>query len=250
MTGTVVLSLLSGVIGANGIPHFLSGIIRRDYPIATGGGHTANAVAGFAAFVVAAALLLLADAPKAPLAAALSGAVGFLAMSLFHARRGAFALSRRQGRPEWQEPTEYLSPAWVQAVRELFILELAGVDLSGVELAWSEEVTGAPARLLRRGRHSVGWHFLLKDGRVTVGAGTLPDASVVLSADYHALRFLQRYEVAGLPERREQLARYRASFSERTLLSAVGVSEALPRLPEALRERLTALHDRIASITA
>lgn len=99
MTRTIVLVLLAGLMGTNGIPHFVAGITAREYPNLTGNSATNNAVGGLAAFAIAGALLAAAPVGEHPRAALSAGALGAVAMTLFHARRGAYWMSARFGRP-------------------------------------------------------------------------------------------------------------------------------------------------------
>jgi hypothetical protein len=99
MIQAIVLAFLAGLMGTNGIPHFVSGITAREYPNLTGNSATNNAVGGLAAFAIAGVLLVLAHAARHPWAALSAGALGVVAMTVFHARRGAYRMSVRFGRP-------------------------------------------------------------------------------------------------------------------------------------------------------
>ena len=94
-----VLALLAGLMGTNGIPHFVTGITGREFPNLTGNSATNNAVGGLAAFAIAGLLLVPAHVADHPWAALVAGAVGVVAMTVFHARRGAYRLSARFGKP-------------------------------------------------------------------------------------------------------------------------------------------------------
>ena len=99
MIQTIVLTFLAGLMGTNGIPHFVQGITAREYPNVTGNSATNNAVSGLAAFAIAGALSLVAHVGDHPRAALIAGAVGAVVMTVFHARRGAYWMSRRFGKP-------------------------------------------------------------------------------------------------------------------------------------------------------
>jgi hypothetical protein len=99
MTQTIVLAFLAGLMGTNGIPHFVSGITAREYPNVTGNSATNNAVGGLAAFVIAGLLLAAAPVGDHPRAALSAAALGAVVMTMFHARRGAYWMSARFGRP-------------------------------------------------------------------------------------------------------------------------------------------------------
>ena len=99
MIQTIALAFLAGLMGTNGIPHFVSGITAREYPNLTGNSATHNAVGGLAAFAIAGALLALAHVGDHPRAAVIAGALGVIGMTVFHARRGAYRMSTRFGKP-------------------------------------------------------------------------------------------------------------------------------------------------------
>jgi hypothetical protein len=90
MWQTLILSLLAGIFGANGVPHFVKGITKETYPCVFGNSSVPNLVAGWAGFVVAVLLLYWADVEKHLAISLVSGAVGVLAIGLFHAQIGAF----------------------------------------------------------------------------------------------------------------------------------------------------------------
>jgi hypothetical protein len=94
MWQAIVFGFLSGLMAANGFPHFARGVTKRRYPCQFGNGPVPNVIAGWAAFVIAGVLLYFAHAGQHPGWALGCAAVGALAISLFHAGPGAF------GRPE------------------------------------------------------------------------------------------------------------------------------------------------------
>jgi hypothetical protein len=94
-----VLTFLAGLMGTNGIPHFVQGITAREYPNLTGNSPTNNAVGGLAAFAIAGALTAWAHVGDHPRAALIAAALGVLAMAVFHAQRGAYRMSARFGKP-------------------------------------------------------------------------------------------------------------------------------------------------------
>lgn len=99
MIQAIALTFLAGLMGTNGIPHFVQGITAREYPNLTGNSATNNAVGGLAAFAIAGALSLVAHVGDHPRAALIAGAVGAVVMTVFHARRGAYWMSQRFGKP-------------------------------------------------------------------------------------------------------------------------------------------------------
>jgi hypothetical protein len=99
MIQAIVLAFLAGLMGFNGIPHFVQGITGREFPNLTGNSATNNAVGGLAAFAIAGVLLSLAHVADHVWPALIAGAVGAVVMTVFHARRGAYWMSARFGRP-------------------------------------------------------------------------------------------------------------------------------------------------------
>jgi hypothetical protein len=99
MIQAIVLAFLAGLMGTNGIPHFVSGITAREYPNLTGNSATNNAIGGLAAFAIAGGLLALAHVGNHPRAALIAAALGVVGMTVFHARRGAYRMSIRFGKP-------------------------------------------------------------------------------------------------------------------------------------------------------
>jgi len=90
MWQTLVLSFVAGVLGANGTPHFVKGIVREQFPSALGNTPPANLVAGWAMYVGTAVALAYAHPTHHPAAAIIAAALGVLPMGLFHATFGAF----------------------------------------------------------------------------------------------------------------------------------------------------------------
>jgi predicted anti-sigma-YlaC factor YlaD len=99
MIQAIVLAFLAGLMGFNGIPHFVQGITGREFPNLTGNSATNNAVGGLVAFAIAGTLIALAHVADHVWPALIAGAVGALVMTVFHARRGAYWMSARFGKP-------------------------------------------------------------------------------------------------------------------------------------------------------
>ncbi|HEY3559234.1 MAG TPA: hypothetical protein VGL05_17305 [Kribbella sp.] len=99
MIQAILLAFLAGLMALNGVPHFVTGITGHEFPNLTGNSATNNAVGGLAAFAIAAALLATAHVGEHPWAALIAGASGAVVMTVFHARRGAYWMSRRFGKP-------------------------------------------------------------------------------------------------------------------------------------------------------
>lgn len=98
MLQTIALCLLAGVMGANGIPHFVRGITAQEYPNMTGNSPVRNVVGGWVALVIAGLLVFWSGADQHALIAFVAAAFGALGMAVFHARGGAFRLNARYGR--------------------------------------------------------------------------------------------------------------------------------------------------------
>lgn len=87
---TLLLCLLAGLCIGNGLPHFIKGITKADYPSMLGNGPVPNLIAGWSSLTIAAFLLLAADLGAAPAVSTAAISIGVLAMGLFHAKIGAF----------------------------------------------------------------------------------------------------------------------------------------------------------------
>ena len=85
-----LLAFLAGAFGANGVPHFVSGITKGSYPCVFGNSAIPNLIAGWASFVLATLFAYETDFAHYPIAALVSGAIGVLLMGLFHAAGLAF----------------------------------------------------------------------------------------------------------------------------------------------------------------
>lgn len=90
MIATIVLSFLAGVFAGNAFPHFVKGITREAYPNVFGGSPMSNFLVGWFGFVTAAGLVYLAHPGSHPFVSFAAGALGVIAMGLFHAGHGAF----------------------------------------------------------------------------------------------------------------------------------------------------------------
>ena len=93
MWQTILLSFLAGVMGGNGIPHFIKGITKENYPNMMGNTPVPNFLAGWSALVITALLLSAAQIDQNPLGALVSASVGVLLIGLFHSWHGAFGRS-------------------------------------------------------------------------------------------------------------------------------------------------------------
>ncbi|WP_020497214.1 hypothetical protein [Sciscionella marina] len=89
-------AFLGGLMLANGVPHFLSGVRGVRYSCVLGNSAERNALAGVSAFALAGGLLCAAGRGRSQPVAAAAGA---LAISVFHARGGPHWLNTVAGRP-------------------------------------------------------------------------------------------------------------------------------------------------------
>ncbi|MFK4811095.1 hypothetical protein N8A98_20995 [Devosia neptuniae] len=89
------IAVLIGVLFGNGIPHFVSGISRKNYPSLAGEGAVPNLVGGWILFNLAGGLALFQCATLVanPVASAVGLSIGLLAIGLFHASGGAYRIS-------------------------------------------------------------------------------------------------------------------------------------------------------------
>ena len=90
MWPSIVLGFFAGVFFGNGIPHFVKGITRDCYPCVFGGGPVPNLIAGWISLIVAGSLTRWIDMPEWGMQAAMSAAVGLLAIGVFYAGPVAF----------------------------------------------------------------------------------------------------------------------------------------------------------------
>jgi hypothetical protein len=90
MWQAIILSFLAGVMGGNGIPHFVKGITKENYPNVMGNGPVPNFIAGWSALVITALLIHAVDIEHYPLEAFIFACLGVFLIGLFHAWHGAF----------------------------------------------------------------------------------------------------------------------------------------------------------------
>jgi hypothetical protein len=90
MLGTIILCFIAGVWFGNGIPHFVKGVTKEDYPCGLGNGPVPNFLAGWLAIATTPLFLYLGHASSHPLAAWITAALGVVPIGLFHSWHGAF----------------------------------------------------------------------------------------------------------------------------------------------------------------
>jgi hypothetical protein len=90
MINTIIFSFLAGIWFGNGIPHFVRGITKKNYPSMLGKTPIPNLIAGWLAIATTPLFFYWTQPAEYPIAAWAGGAVGLLAIGLFHAGPGAF----------------------------------------------------------------------------------------------------------------------------------------------------------------
>jgi len=90
------------------------------------------------------------------------------------------------------ESLEFCSEAWVRCLQDYMTTHLDGLDLSGVTISFSEELTDPPAHLVHDGEDSAGWHYRVTDGVLIVEAAPLRDADRRMVGDYDRVVVLAR----------------------------------------------------------
>jgi hypothetical protein len=141
---------------------------------------------------------------------------------------------------------QFLSVAWVDAVRSAIERLLAGVDLDGLDFAISEEVTGAPPGVRPHQAETVGWHLRIRDGRIEVGYQPLADADIRVVVDYRTHHDLARRLWAGDAA---AMASARALRQQATAEGRLRTEGDLSKAPSVIRDLAFRLHDPVAMLT-
>jgi len=87
-------SLLAGIVFGNGVPHFIKGITKENYPCMLGNSPTPNLIAGWLSFILFSFVVQWVDTDRFRTASLIAGSVGLLAIGLFHSSIGAFGRKR------------------------------------------------------------------------------------------------------------------------------------------------------------
>lgn len=90
MLQTIILCFVAGIWFGNGVPHFVKGITKENYP-GIGSTPVPNFIAGWAIIATTPLFLYWAHASSHPLAAWVAGALGVVPIGLFHSWHGAIA---------------------------------------------------------------------------------------------------------------------------------------------------------------
>lgn len=146
------------------------------------------------------------------------------------------------------EKHEFGSPSWLRmtcsAAEQL--ITRSGVDLSGIDYVFGEEIVDLPARLNPDGANGVGWTVQIRDG--IVSTRTLPppeDADLVNVADWEAVEPLAHCITGEDPAQDEHM------MQEAARLVAEGklAQRVLRERPEILVPVLAPLHNAVVALT-
>jgi hypothetical protein len=141
-----------------------------------------------------------------------------------------------------EERHEFCSAGWVDCVRALIGESLAELDLSGVTMSFSEELTDPPAHLLTPDRSSVGWHYRIDDGTLTVEGQPMHDADLRMIGDYDTIVVLAR-----LPYADPEIGPLATAALNTGTMRYEGSSEGGDRR---VLKAMQALHDNLVPLTA
>ncbi|WP_143305631.1 hypothetical protein [Chitinophaga vietnamensis] len=90
MINNLICCFFAGFFFANGIPHFVKGITKENYPCLFGNRPIPNLLAGWTMLLVSLIVFHFTVITKDDFAAQAAVAVGALSIGLFHAGPGAF----------------------------------------------------------------------------------------------------------------------------------------------------------------
>jgi hypothetical protein len=140
------------------------------------------------------------------------------------------------------ERHEFCSASWVDCVRALIDESVVGFDLTGVTMSFSEELTDPPAHLLVSDRSTVGWHYRIDDGSLSVECRPMPEADLRMIGDYDTIVVLAR-----LPYTDPEIGPLAEAALEAGTLRYEGSSEGGDRR---VLKAMKALHDNLVPLTA
>jgi ectoine hydroxylase-related dioxygenase (phytanoyl-CoA dioxygenase family) len=144
-----------------------------------------------------------------------------------------------------RERVEFLSDGWIEASRRYLedAVETTPALRTG-RYAVCESFTDAPPGLGLPDDRAV-WHFVVDDGRVTVGRGDLDGADVRVDGDYQAILAIAQTVYAAGPE---AVARAQRELAHRTAANPTQVRGGLTGDPAAIAT-IERLHDFLAART-
>jgi hypothetical protein len=139
---------------------------------------------------------------------------------------------------------ELASPDWIRAASESLSESVAGLGSAAEDLGFSvcERYSDAPPHLAADGKLS--WHVRVVDGQVSVAAGDLTDADVMISGRYHAALPIARTVYAGDPSAGARATRLSAHWFGKGSTSLRGEFRDPRALP-----LLAQMHDALARRT-
>ncbi len=137
---------------------------------------------------------------------------------------------------------EFCSVEWVRCLRSYIAGHLADLDLSGVTMSFSKELINPPPHLVTKGATSLGWHFRLADGALSVEESPLREADQRMVGDNATV-----VELARLPYSDSEIGTLaQKALDQGTLLYEGDASGADRRVVRAIK----GLHDHLAQRTA
>ena len=140
------------------------------------------------------------------------------------------------------ERHEFCGASWVDCVRALIGESVAELDLSGITMSFSEELTDPPAHLLNPGRSTVGWHYRIANGTLSVEGQPMHDADLRMIGDYDTVVVLAR-----LPYADPEIGPLAEAALNAGTLRYEGSSEGGDRR---VLKAMTSLHDNLVPLTA
>lgn len=84
MLATIILSFLAGLLGANGVPHYITGVTGEEHPSPFGKSALINLIEGWVAFLIGGILWYFARMQGYPVIAYAFAALGVLVIGFVH----------------------------------------------------------------------------------------------------------------------------------------------------------------------
>jgi hypothetical protein len=81
---TILLSFFAGLFGANGVPHYITGVTGQEHPSPLGSSAVVNAIEGWVMFLLGGAFWYFAEAQNYPVFTYIFAALGVLVIALVH----------------------------------------------------------------------------------------------------------------------------------------------------------------------
>lgn len=144
---------------------------------------------------------------------------------------------------------EFGSPGWLRAACDVAVKRIreSGIDLSGIEYTFGEELTNVPERLRPSPTARVGWCVRVADGNVVATTEPPPpDADACNTSDWDAIEWAAHVITREDPERDAEVAR---RIQKLTAEGKLRMDVKRPH-PPALDQALASLHNEFVAITA